>query len=312
MDGETDAALISAGRGYFAGRRAKVQDFARRNFGLGGTLRLHRHALGWDIVKAPLNVALSPVFVATRLGALLADAARVPGVAHWLRSRRILLPTSVARETERLIVVDLLELPWSDGRGRSDRDALAEAMLAEPALRGLIRRRVEAGVEGRVAARLGDYSGTRSAVAEMTTAVGTIGAGALAFNALTPGVLSLAPALSAIVAHQAALAAFPLGGALGSVWLGLFPAAASPLLSGAVILGLMLAGAVFAAFAGVLADPIQTRLGIHERRLHRLIDALEDEFTGTGRRGFVAREHYLARMLDLADAGVATLRMFRG
>ncbi|MGP3697498.1 DUF6635 family protein [Rhodobacter sp. NSM] len=312
MDAETEAALIAAGRSYFARRREKVAGFAHRNFGVRGTLGLHRRALGWDILKAPLNVALSPVFVATRLGALLADAARARGAARWLRSRRILLPTAVAREAERRIVADLLELPWrADGRA-SSHDALAEAMLAEPALRDLIRRRLEAGVEARVAARLGDYTGTRSAVAEMTTALGTLGAGALAFNALTPGVLSLAPTLSAILAHQAALAAFPLGGALGSVWLGLFPAAASPIQTAVVVAALMLAGSTFAAFAGVIADPIQTRLGIHQRRLHRLIDALEDEFTGSGRQGFVAREHYLARLMDLADAGVATLRMFRG
>ncbi|MEL5877946.1 DUF6635 family protein [Cereibacter sphaeroides] len=312
MDAETEAALVAAGRRYFADRRAKVPGFVRRTFGLRGTLGLHRHALGWDILKAPINVALSPLFVASRLGALAADGLSARGIARWLRARRILLPTAVARETERRIVADLLELPWRQGGSGSSRDALAEAMLAEPALRALIQRRLEAGVEARVAARLGDYSGTRSAVAEMTTAMGTLGAGALAFNALTPGVLSLAPALSAILAHQAALAAFPLGGALGSVWLGLFPAAASPLQTGAVVVSLMMTGSILAAFAGVVADPIQTRLGIHDRRLNRLIDALEDEFTGSGRHGFVAREHYLARMMDLADAGMATLRLFRG
>lgn len=212
MDAETEAALVAAGRRYFADRRAKVPGFVRRTFGLRGTLGLHRHALGWDILKAPINVALSPLFVASRLGALAADGLSARGIARWLRARRILLPTAVARETERRIVADLLELPWRQGGNGSSRDALAEAMLAEPALRALIQRRLEAGVEARVAARLGDYSGTRSAVAEMTTAMGTLGAGALAFNALTPGVLSLAPALSAILAHQAALAAFPSAG----------------------------------------------------------------------------------------------------
>lgn len=187
MDAETEAALVAAGHRYFADRRAKVPGFVRRTFGLRGTLGLHRHALGWDILKAPINVALSPLFVASRLGALAADGLSARGIARWLRARRILLPTAVARETERRIVADLLELPWRQGGSGSSRDALAEAMLAEPALRALIQRRLEAGVEARVAARLGDYSGTRSAVAEMTTAMGTLGAGALAFNALTPG-----------------------------------------------------------------------------------------------------------------------------
>lgn len=309
---DADAALIAAAQGYFAARRAMVPGFVSRTFGLRGTLRLHRQALGLDILRAPVNVMLAPVLILTRLSALAARKAGWSRLAGWLGRRRILLATDVARATERRIVVDLLQLPWADAAGRSERDALAEAMLAEPALRALIARRLEAGIEARVARTLGEYSGARAAVAEMTTAMGTLGAGAIAFQALTPGMISLAPALAAILAQQAALAAFPLGGLLGSMWYGLFPAAASPWLSGAVILGLMLTGALAAAFAGIVADPVQTALGIHRRRLLRLIDALEDEFTGSGRRAFAAREHYFARLLDLADAGLATLRMFRG
>lgn len=312
MDEATDAALIAAAKGFFADRRARVPEFVRQTFGLRGTLRLHRHALGWDLLKAPANVALSPVFLAVRLSAAAAKAVGAQGLAQWLGARRILLPTSVARETERRIVLGLLELPWADQAGRSDRDALAEAILAQPALAALIHPDPAAPIGARVAAKLQDYTGTRSAVAEMTTALGTLGAGALAFHALTPGMLSLAPALSALIAHQAALAAFPLGGAIGSIWLGLFPASASPLLSAAVILLLALAGAIAAAFAGLVADPVQVRAGIHQRRLLRLIDALEHEFTGEGRQAFAAREHYLARLMDLADAGVSSLGLIRG
>jgi hypothetical protein len=53
-------------------------------------------------------------------------------------------------------------------------------------------------------------------------------------------------------------------------------------------------------------------LGLHQRRLNRLIDTMEDSFTGSGRRAFAAREHYLARLLDLSDAGLAALRLLRG
>ena len=36
-------------------------------------------------------------------------------------------------------------------------------------------------------------------------------------------------------------------------------------------------GAVMAAFAGILADPVQARLGLHQRRLERLIAAMAAE-----------------------------------
>jgi len=74
----------------------------------------------------------------------------------------------------------------------------------------------------------------------------------------------------------------------------------------------VLAGSVVAAFAGVIADPVQVRLGLHRRRLLRLIDTIEAEIAGRGDRPFVAREHYLARLFDLWDAALSVLRALRG
>ncbi|MBK1634913.1 hypothetical protein CKO19_04120 [Rhodovulum adriaticum] len=307
MAPETDAALIAAARAYFAERRARVPGFVRAQFGLRGTLRLHRHALGWDILRAPVNVMLSPVLILARLSGWAAGQLGARRVAGWLLSRRVLLPTAVAKATERAIMVDLLELPWDGPGAPGTGDALARAMLAQPRLAVLVADRAGAGAAS--ARALADYGGTRSAVAEMTTALGTIGAGALAFQSLTPGMVSFAPGLAAVVAHQAAVAAFPLGGLMGSAWYGMFPVAVSPWLTGALTAGLLAFGALMAAFAGVVADPVQTALGIHRRRLNRLIDTMEDAFTGDGRRSFAAREHYLARLLDLSDAGMAAIRM---
>jgi hypothetical protein len=44
----------------------------------------------------------------------------------------------------------------------------------------------------------------------------------------------------------------------------------------------MAAGAVVAAFSGIIADPLQRRLGLHRRRLLRLVDALEAQFSEKG------------------------------
>jgi hypothetical protein len=57
---------------------------------------------------------------------------------------------------------------------------------------------------------------------------------------------------------------------------------------------------VLAAFSGIVADPVQRVLGLHRRRLLRLIDALERHFSSaTG--NFVARDHYIARLLSLFE-----------
>jgi hypothetical protein len=298
------AVVLAAAHRYFEARRARVDDFARRRFGLTGALALHRRALGRDLLRAPANIALAPVHLAVRLTAAGARRLGARGVADSLASRRILLRTDVAREVERLIVVDLLELPWRDDGADISRDALAEAIFRAPEAAAFLR-------EARGGA-VADYAEVRSAVAEMTTGLVALGAGAAAFDKLTPGMLSLGPSLAAALAHGAAVSAFPLGTAAGSVWYALFPVAVPPALLVGATAGLVAVGAVAAAFAGILADPAQTALGLHPRRLRRLVDALEADFVGGRGAGFAAREHYVARLLDLADASVGAFRAVGG
>lgn len=300
------AAVDRAARAYFEDRRAGIDGFVRRRFGVRGALGLHRAALGWDVARAPANLLLAPVLIAARLSAHGADAVGAPGAARWLRGRRVLLATDVARAVERAVVTDLLQLPWWEGGEGVGRDALAEAILAEPE----VRARIAADAEARRS--LSEYVGGRSAVAELTVALGTLGVGAAAFGKVTPGMISLGPALAGVMAHQAAVAAFPLGATAGAAWYALFPVAVPPALALGATAGLAGLGAVAVAFAGVLADPIQARLGVHQRRLRRLIDAMERAFFADEGAGFEAREHYLARVFDLADVAAATLRAVRG
>lgn len=292
-----------------------IDGFVARHFTWPGTLRLHGAALGWDILRAPLNVALSPILVLTRIAAYLCRRAGWRGGADWLARRRVLLRTSVARRVEVLIVTDLLDLPLDEGAAARDPSALARAVLAAPQFREIIRTRASAAeaeaLGQRVATALGEYAGTRSAVAEMTTTLCVLLIGALAFQALTPGMISMAPGVADALARTNAIATFPLGQTVGGMWYGVFEVGASPWLMGTTVAGLVMIGSVFAAFSGVLADPVQSHLGIHRRRLGRLLDTLEVELIGRGDRPFAAREHFYARILDLWDAIASAVRIFR-
>lgn len=303
------------GRDYFDRRRAMIDGFVARHYSWPGTLRLHGAALGWDILRAPFNVALSPILVLTRIAAYLCRCAGWRGNADRLARRRILLRTSVARRVEALIVTDLLGLPLDRGAETRDPTALARAVLAAPQLREMIRMRTSAAeaeaLGQRIAGALGEYTGARSAVAEMTTTLCVLVVGALAFQALTPGMISMAPGVADAMARTSAIATFPLGQMLGGMWYGMFDVDASAWLVGTAVAGLVMIGSVFAAFACVFADPLQCRLGIHRRRLGRLLDTLEEEFLGRGDKPFVAREHFFARLLDLCDALASAVRIFR-
>ena len=70
-------------------------------------------------------------------------------------------------------------------------------------------------------------------------------------------------------------------------------------------------GAPFAVFSGTVTDPLQRLIGLHRRRLLRLIGALEDVLCSDGEGRFPLRDRYVARLIDLLDLSAALLRTVR-
>ncbi|NDV50198.1 DUF6635 family protein [Salipiger sp. PrR003] len=62
---------------YFAEARARVDGHVASTFSLAGSARLHRRALGLDILCAPLNVVLAPLHALLRLIAFLLGVVRL-------------------------------------------------------------------------------------------------------------------------------------------------------------------------------------------------------------------------------------------
>ncbi len=302
---------------YIASRRARIAPFVTSHFCLSGAFRVHRRALGWDLLRAPGNLLLAVPHLATRM--IEAGARRVGArrFAAWIGGRTIFLKTDVEREIEWLVFTELLELPCvQDGRS-SARDALGTEVLAHPEVRAALdgaREAVAARIRDpefrrRLDDNIGRYTGSRTAAADITAAFSTAGAGAVMFQQLTPSALTLGPLVAAVVAQQAAVASFPLGAWLGAVWYGAFPAAPSMALIVGVTGGLIAGVAGAAAFAGLITDPFERWTGLHRRRLAKLIDALEADLLGGREARLAVRGHYVARLLDLFEGARIAARM---
>lgn len=306
---DPEGLVREAARRYFERRRARVDDFVARHFSLKGSLAIHRKALGWDMLKVPANILLAVPNVTAKLAALGANAVGARSTAAFLEKRPFLLETDVGREIEWLIMTDLMELPYRQDGRESGRDALAEAILCSPEIQVALseasaavgRQSNDPAFRAQLEATLATYTGTRAAAAEITTALMTAGAGVATVKQATPGALALGPALATAMAHQMAVASFPLGATLGGFWYSLFPVATSATLIAGLTGGIMALGAAAAAFSGVVADPVQRRLGLHRRRLLKLIDATERQFLGDEGAGLVVRDHYVARLLSVFE-----------
>jgi Family of unknown function (DUF6635) len=293
---------------YTAARHDKVAAFIDGNYNLISSLRLHRKALGLDLLRAPANVALALPYMASQLASAGLGAAGADRLANRIRRQKIFFDTDVARELAWRLHTELLELPYDDGRRQSDRDALAAEIRADDRVTAaldtfeaaLARSRDDAVFRERLQEKINTYMQSRTAAAELANNVVLAGAGATLFKQLTPGALSLGPMLAGVAAQQAAIASFPLGTAAGSLWYGLFSATPSAALIAGATGGLLGLGAIVTAFAGVLTDPLQRAFGVHHRRLHRLITALGIELKG-GKQAFQVRDHYAARIFDLVD-----------
>ncbi len=305
---------------YFAARRARVRPFVDRHFSLSGTAAIHRAALGPDILRAPANLLLAGPHAGMKAAGAIAGKLGASRLSRAAERHNLLLRTDVSRRIEWLVCTDLLELPYRQNGGAFERDALAETILSDPRvtewaatlLASVGQRSDDPAFRARLTEAMSSYAATRAAAAEITTSLLTLSTGALALKQLTPGAVSLGPALAALLAQQSAIAAFPLGAGLGSLWYGMFPVAPSVVLVAGLTGGLMVAAACAAAFAGIVADPVQRRLGLHTRRLTRMLDALERQMRDPGAPAFAVHDHYVARLLDLFDLLGSAYRLAHG
>ncbi|SLN70145.1 DUF6635 family protein [Oceanibacterium hippocampi] len=310
-----DAYERAVGR-YMAARRARLPEFIDRNFTFRGSLRLHRSALGWDVVRAPVNIALAVPRLVAMMGAGALDAAGGKGLAARLRNGRWYVPTDLMRELDWRVHTEFLELPLEQPGRRSERDALLEALLDDravqsallPALAALGERAGSEDFRARLREEIDRLGGSRWASAEITTNLIVLASGAAALKSFTPGAVSLGAALAGSIAQAGAIGSFPLGATLGGLYYGVFPATAGVAATAGVTAGLILALAPLTAFAGVAADPVQRRLGLHRRRFATMLDRVEQRLLGReAARGIVA-DHYVARVLDIVDILQAALR----
>jgi hypothetical protein len=107
--------VADAARRYFGSRRSRVDAFVDRHFSLAGSAAIHRNAVGWDMLKAPANIALVIPQLATKLAAAGAKAVGAQRASAFLGSRKLMFDTAVGHEIEWLMITDLLELSFRQG-----------------------------------------------------------------------------------------------------------------------------------------------------------------------------------------------------
>ncbi len=303
------AAVHAGMERYIAARKAKVPDFVNRHFSFKGALQLHRKALGHDLYKAPLNILWLLPMTVDKAAAYLLEKAGAKRIAQFLKRMPSGWQTDVQKEINWLIHTELLELPYRQKDRESTKDALLEEILRDPELNAMLagylaeisKKTTDPAFRRTLERNLQEYASSRIAVSELAGSIISLSANYAAFHRAAPGALSSGSAVAAVIAEKIAVSQFWLGPTLGAWYYSLFPAAASTGLviaaTGSIMAGLALLG----TFSGILTDPLQARLGLHQKRLYKFLDALHEELTGSKKSDYRIQEQYIARIFDIID-----------
>ncbi|MEX1668177.1 DUF6635 family protein [Zhongshania guokunii] len=299
---EIEEAVSQAAARYFDECRQRVPSFVRRHFTYPGAVALNRVALGWDMLRAPLNLFWAPLYsLISLLHYVCAKQVRLAGVSRLLARVPAGFATKVQAQISALVMDELLNCGGDD-------NALERHLLAS-LQQVYLRHNHEASSEQRFAQiiepllddALTQYQLTRTASADITNSLSCTVLGAFAFQKFTPGGIGVAALLASLLATELASRNFVFGETLGRWYYGVFPPEPNLSLTLAMLASIMALLAAFAAFSGVITDPVQAFMGLHRRRLMKMLDHLQQDFKEKRSGSFRPKDQFVARIMDGFD-----------
>ncbi|MGE3959637.1 MAG: DUF6635 family protein [Vicinamibacterales bacterium] len=255
--------------------RTRIPAFVASHFSLRQTWHLQRRTLARDLLVGPLNSLWAiPYLTLSRVCRGL-DIVGVSGAMRVLKAVPAGIPTGYQRSVEQMIATDLLA--WGN-TGPSDGlpGALVDDLERHPGVRG------NAAVgkvlsDDALRAVFEQFLSARALVVDVAGAAVTLALGWMAFDAPSLGLMGISEGFARRNARSRAASRFFLGRRAGSVFYSVFRPSAHPVET-AIILGLLALGIGALAMAcSLLFEPVRKAFGLHERRLHRLVDQIERE-----------------------------------
>lgn len=299
---------------YIEKRHKMVEPFVDKHFSFKGAWHINKKAFGKDMLKTPANVAWSIPYLGVKGFGFVASKLGAENFSDKIKRVPQGFTTDVQREVEWLVYTELFELPSKQKDRVSKKDALLDEIFRHPmvveelgeSLGEINKMSDDKKFRSDLEKKLAEYTSSRTAAADIASSMLSFAAGYAAFQKATPGALGAGSAVAAATAQSAAISGCWAGETLGGLYYGLFPAAPSLALSAASIGAVMIALGVFISFSGLITDPAQKALGLHQRKMHKLLDKIEAQLlkcTGNpaGDEEYKLYDRYVARVFDFID-----------
>lgn len=281
---------------FFSESQLAVDGFIRRHYCYPGCWKTNRVAFGFDLLRAPINLIWAPIYIAILLVILLLSRCGFKRCGPWVSRIPGGMTTNVQRNINTKIDVELLE------RERLTLCIRGRLEHLHPTLENSVElSSYQQNLESIVDESLKQLMQTRTAVADISNTMLSTIVGALVFKKFTPGGIGIGILATSMWLNYRASENFFLGSALGGVYYSFFPKQASLLENSLGVFLAMVVLAVLASFSGLLTDPIQSILGLHRRRLRKMLVQIEKDFVEKKDSRFKTIDPYVARILELFD-----------
>ncbi|GAB1265453.1 hypothetical protein NBRC116493_27990 [Aurantivibrio infirmus] len=289
---------------YFKQCRDRIDNFVTRHFDYPGAWSTNRVALGWDLIRSPCNLLWAPVYLLLQLFCFFLILIHWQPLEKMAKIIRRKLPSGITTSVQYYLSDKIREEILADPK--DDSQSLGN-FIGSSLQSSQIQLDNRSETIQIIKNTLSQYALTRTASADISNSFITTIIGAFWFKKFTPGGIAIGVVFSYWLNHRWAVDNFFLGSYLGDLYYHYFPPSPpTPLLIASIVAVLCML-AVFASFSGLISDPIQSRLGLHRRRLTKMIDAMERDFSLGEERGFRPKDQYVARILDLLDTAKSSL-----
>ena len=239
----------------------------------------------------------------------IADLALPKSISSKIRKVPFVVKTKMDKELEKLIINELLELPCSEFQPEPSNDALMQAILEDDQLQNLLNRELDAFIANHPDARYSqeellrkftEYAAARTATADLASNAALLLYTKMTMGTAAFGSLSAGTVLASSITQSMAISEFWAGSFLGGLYYSHVGVTASLRLVISMTLLVAVVLAVVATFSGIITDPIQSKLGMHHKRINKMLDSLEGDLLKSDTK-FSLKEKYAGRLFDLLD-----------
>nr|BFD67636.1 hypothetical protein HAGR004_26580 [Bdellovibrio sp. HAGR004] len=255
---------------FTADRKQNISPFIEKHFTVSETLQIQKRHLPLDLVLSPVNALWSIPYLLIKKTVETSDKLGWPALNPIMDILPASFKTGYQKDIEKLIATELI------GEGilmdYIHKDPLLGPMVASGSVQ-LDQRRIRTEVLKEVE----KYTSSQAMISDICSSLLTVAVGWIYFGDKSLGIMGLGSRFARKMAREQASSNFFLGEKVGSVFYGVFPPAPT---NTQIVLATFSVGAlltVCSLFVSVMIDPARKRFGLHEKKLHTLVDNLEEK-----------------------------------